>query len=99
VAGRASELSVPIIRPYKEGDIAEPGWREGRTDRIQTTIHEHLKQYAKTTNQEMPPPANPDKDETYNDTCITRPELLAVETRGMKGIPIGDRGAMQDITK
>ena len=99
VAGRAAELSVPIIRPYQEGDIAEPGWREGRADRIQTTIHENLKQYAKTTNQEIPPPANPDKEETYNATCIIRPELVAVEVRGMKGIPIGDPGAMQNSTK
>jgi hypothetical protein len=99
VAGRAGELSVPIIRPYQEGDIAEPGWREGRTQRIQTTIHERLKQYAQTTNQEMPPPANPDKEETYNATCIIRPELVAVEVRGMKGIPIGDPGAMQNPTK
>jgi len=99
VAGRSSELSVPVIRPYKDGDFAEPGWREGRTDRILMTIHDHLKQYAKTTTQEQPPPPNPDKEETYNDTCIIRPELLAVEVRGMKGIPIGERGAMRDISK
>ena len=99
VAGRAAELTVPIIRPYQEGDIAEPGWREGRTNQIPTTIHENLKQYAKTTNQEIPPPANPDKEETYNATCIIRPELVAVEVRGMKGIPIGDPGAMQNSTK
>ena len=99
VAGRAAALSAPIIKPYQEGDVAEPGWREGRTHRIQTTMDEHLKQYAKTTNQEMPPPANPDKEETYKTTCVIRPDLVGVEDAGMKGIPIGDPGAVQSSTK
>ena len=90
VAGRSAALSGPGIRPYKEGDVAEPGWREAHTHRIQTSIHERLHQYARTTDQEMPPPANADKDETFNATCITGPEVVAAEARGMKGIPIAD---------
>ncbi len=94
VSGRAAEYSPPIIRPFKDGDVADPGWKDGRTEHVVTEIHARLRSFAKPTAETTPPASNPQADETYSDTCIIHPELMAVNARGMLGIPIGDKGAM-----
>jgi hypothetical protein len=96
VSGRAAEYSSPLIKPFADGDVADPGWREARTERVVLDIHEKLKQYATVSPKAMPPASNPDTQENQTDTCIIHPEQLGqgMETRGMRGFAIGERGAM-----
>jgi hypothetical protein len=94
VSGRAAEYSSPVIRPIADGDVSDPGWREGRTERVILDIHQKLKQYATVTPTATPPASNPDAQENQTAACIIHPELMGVETRGMRGIAIGERGAM-----
>jgi hypothetical protein len=91
VSGRAAEYSPPVIRPYKDGDGADPGWRDGRTARVEADIYAKLKAYAKPAVESTPPASNPDADETYSDTCVMHPELIAVNVKGMQGYFIGEQ--------
>jgi hypothetical protein len=95
VSGRAAVYEAPILRMYQIGDSEEPGWREGRTDRVVSNIHDRLAKFAKATPQETPSAPNPETQEVQSDTCFIHPELLGVDTHGMYGIPIGEKGAMQ----
>jgi hypothetical protein len=94
VVGRAAEYYPPVLKPLEPGDLAEPGWTEGRTDRIAVEIHERLNRFATAGHEAMVPGADSAAEETTSDTCIIRPEIIGVDVRGMQAIAIGDPGVV-----
>ena len=99
VSGRAADYSAPQIRPFEPGAFEEPGWREAKTDRVVREIHARLAQNARPATDGALVAANPEARENQADTCVIHPELMGINTRGMVGIPIGDRGAMLQTEK
>jgi hypothetical protein len=95
VSGRAAEFRAPVVHPYAEGDLATPGWKEPRTDRLIVSLYEQLKTSATITTDETPAPADADGDEALGNTCIIHPDVMRIDTPGMRGIAIGDKGAMR----
>jgi len=93
VSGRSARLSSPVIYPYPHGDLEEPGWTEGRTDRVLSQIHERLAQFATPTPQATPPAPDSDKQEVLSNTCVVRPPSGMYNYREMKSIVIGDPDA------
>jgi hypothetical protein len=93
VSGRTAQYRPPQIYPFAHGDVQEPGWVEGRTDRLVMQIHDKLAKYAMPTDQVSPAASDPGDAENVADTCIIRAAELQIDWRGVDGIVIGEPGA------
>jgi hypothetical protein len=96
VSGRVAELRRPELYPIEHGSTDEPGWQEGRTDRVLVQVHERLKEFAVAGADGAGNASDPGAPENVADTCVLRAEELGLTTnKGMRGILIGtDAGAM-----
>lgn len=93
VSGRTAQYRPPQIYPFPHDDPQEPGWIQGRTDRLVMQIHERLTKYAMPTQDMSPPASDPGAPENIVDTCVIRAAEFGIPWRGQDGIVIGDPGA------
>ncbi len=95
VSGRAAEYRAPQVYPIAHGDVMEPGWVDGRTDRMRVQVFDRLSPVAVTASGQVPPATDPGEAENVAETCILRAEELGVAANNlMSGIAIGDPGAL-----
>lgn len=93
VSGRTAVFQQPQVIPIEHGDVNEPGWIEGRTNRVILQVHEALKEFATPTNEMSPRASDPGTPENIAETCVIRAEELGIPGQGQNGIVIGDPGA------
>jgi hypothetical protein len=70
IDGRGGEVRSPQVIPYQHGDIDEPYWVEGRTDKMYTLIYDRLKPFAVQDRGGGSPNVGEVKPENFDETCI-----------------------------